>query len=56
MKVKVIEKNGKWRVHFVANNNEIVAWTENYNDKRDALKAIELVKEISNAEIVEVKE
>jgi uncharacterized protein YegP (UPF0339 family) len=41
-----------WR--FLSGNGEVIAWSEGYADKRDALHAIELVKtHAKDAEIVD---
>lgn len=36
--------NSHWHARMVANNGEIVWWTEHYTTKRAALDAIDLVK------------
>lgn len=57
MRFEWYEKNGEFRVRWVAANNEIV-WTapQRYNDKRDAMHAIELLQtNAATSPVVEVE-
>ncbi|PSM53192.1 DUF1508 domain-containing protein (tandem domains) [Campylobacter blaseri] len=50
------DKKGHFRFRLKASNGQIIAVSEDFKDKKDCLKVIDLiVKEAPNAEVVEVK-
>jgi uncharacterized protein YegP (UPF0339 family) len=43
-RIELYRSNGEWRFRFVAGNGEIVAQSEGYENRADALHAAELVR------------
>lgn len=44
---------GQWRFSIVAGNGELIDPRQPYNDKRDAEHAIELIRGMSDAPVIE---